>query len=55
MKLFGSTKSKMVKYKNDKNLSYAEVTEVVFVLYNQELTTISNKIQKPCIHLFLIN
>ena len=31
MKLFGSTKNKITKYNNDKNVPHLEITEVVLV------------------------
>ena len=34
MKLFGSTKSKVNKYKNGENVPHLEITEVVLVRFN---------------------
>ena len=46
IQLLGSTKIKITKDENGRNVPHLEITEVV---------TIINKIQKFCIHLFLIN
>ena len=54
MKLFGNTKSKLTKDKNDKNVLHLEVTEVVTVHCNMLAIIISN-IQAYCIHLFQVN
>ena len=53
MKLLGSTKSKITKDKNGKNVLYLEVTEVVFIVILSVIIII--KIQESCVHLFLIN
>ena len=53
-KLLSSTKNKITKYKNDKNVSHLEITEVVLIHCNI-VTTIISKIQESYIHLFLIN
>ena len=56
MKLLGSTKTKITKDKNGKNVLYLEVTEVVFiVILSVIIITVKVKIQKSCVHLFLIN
>ena len=58
MKLFGSTKNKITKYKNGENVTHLEITEVALVHCNcisPLLTIIINKIQEFCIKLFLIN
>ena len=47
----GSTKSKITKDKNGRNVPHLEITEVVLVHCNIG----KNKIQESCIHLFLIN
>ena len=52
MKLFGSTKSKITKKENGKNVPYLEITEIVLIHCN---LTVINKIQESCIYLFLIN
>ena len=54
MKLLGSSKSKIPKDKNGENVPNLEITDLVFV-HVILLTTIINKIQESCIHLFLIN
>ena len=54
MKLLGSTKSKINKDKNGKNVPHLEVTEVVLIHYN----IVNNDYQqnsRVCIHLLLIN
>ena len=50
MKLLGSIRNKITKDKNCENVPHLEITEVVILL-----TTIINKIQESCIHLFLIS
>ena len=48
-----TTKSlEITKNENDKNAPRLEITEVVLVILS---TKVINKIQKSCIHLFLIN
>ena len=51
MKLLKNTESKINKDKNVENMPYLEIAEVVYNI----VTTIINKIQEPCIYLFLIN
>ena len=55
MKLLGSTKSKITKDKNGKNVPHLEITEVVLIYIGILLITIISKIQEPCIHLLLLN
>ena len=54
MKLLGSTKNKIAKYKNGENVPYLEITEVVLIHCNV-VNNSYNKIQESCIHMFLIN
>ena len=54
MKLFGSTKSKMTKDKNRKNMPYLKITEIILI-HRNIVATIISKIQESCIHLFLVN
>ena len=54
MKLFRSTESKITKDKNGENVLHLETTEVLLV-YSNIVNKDINKIQKSCIHLFLIN
>ena len=54
MKLLGKTKSKIYKDENGENVPRLEITELVVVHCNI-VTTIINKIQYSCIHLFLTN
>ena len=54
MKLLRSTESKITKDKNGENVLHLETTEVLLV-YSNIVNKDINKIQKSCIHLFLIN
>ena len=54
MKLLGSTKSKITKDKNGKNMPYLGIKEVVLTPCNV-VNNIINKIQESCVNLFLIN
>ena len=54
MKLLRSTESKITKDKNGENVLHLETTEVLLV-YSNIVNKNINKIQKSCIHLFLIN
>ena len=54
MKLLGSTENKITKDKNGEGVPHLEITEVILVHCNL-LTTVINKIQESCIHLFRIN
>ena len=54
MDLLGSTKSKITKNKNGKNVPHLEITEVVLIIVMLFIIAI-NKIQEFCLHLFLIN
>ena len=54
MKLLRSTKNKIAMDENGGNIPHLEITKVVFV-HCTLLTKIINKIQRFCIHLFLIN
>ena len=54
MKLLESTKSKIIKDENGENVPHLEITEVVLAFVTL-LTTIINRIQEFCTHLFLIN
>ena len=56
-KLLGSTKSKIAKDKNGKNVPHLEITEVLYteIIHYIIVTTIINMIQDICIHLVLIN
>ena len=54
MKLLRSTESKITKDKNGEIVLHLETTEVLLVYSNIANKDI-NKIQKSCIHLFLIN
>ena len=54
MKLFGSTKSKITKDKNGKNVPHLEITEVLLVHCNIDSNDCQQDL-KSCIHLFLIN
>ena len=53
-KLLGSTKNKIIKNENGKNVLHLELTEVVLVRCNI-FNNIINMIQESCIHLFLTN
>ena len=44
----------MTKNGNNENVPHLEITEVILVTV-MLLTIIINRIQEPCIHLFLIN
>ena len=55
MKLLGSTKGKITEDINGENVSHLEITEVVLVHCNQQLTTVISKIPESVVHLFLIN
>ena len=48
MKLLGSTKSKIIKDKNGKNVSYLEITEVVLI----DCNVLSNSYQQNSIVLY---
>ena len=48
MKLLGSTKSKIIKDKNGKNMSYLEITEVVLI----DCNVLSNSYQQNSIVLY---
>ena len=50
MKLFGSTKSKIIKHEIGEDVPHLEITEVVLIDCN-----IVNKFKDFCTHLFLIN
>ena len=52
MKLLGSTKSKITKDENSKNVPQLEITEVILVHCN---IAKNHYQQDSCIHLFLIN
>ena len=54
VELFGSSKSKIIKDKNGESVLHLKIAEVVLAHCNLT-TTIINKIQESCIHLFLIN
>ena len=54
MKLLRSTESKITKDKNGEIVLHLETTEVLLV-YSNIVNKDINKIQKSCIHLFLIN
>ena len=54
MKLLRSTESKINKDKNGEIVLHLETTEVLLV-YSNIVNKDINKIQKSCIHLFLIN
>ena len=54
MQLLGSTKSKMKKDKNGKNMPYLEINEVVLMHCNVAII-VSINISESCIHFFLIN
>ena len=54
MKLLRSTESKITKDKNGEIVLHLETTEVLLV-YSNIVNKNINKIQKSCIHLFLIN
>ena len=49
MKLFRSTKNKIMKDKNGENVPYLEINEVILS------TMLINEIQESCIHLFQMN
>ena len=54
MKLLGCTKNKINKDKNDENVPYLEINEVVLVHCNIVNNNYQN-IQESYIHVFLIN
>ena len=54
VELFGSSKSKIIKDKNGESVLHLKIAEVVLAIVIFS-TTIINKIQESCIHLFLIN
>ena len=54
MKLLGSTKNKINKDKNDENVPYLEINEVVLVHCNIVNNNYQNT-QESYIHIFLIN
>ena len=53
MKLFESTKIKVIMHKNGEYVPHLEIIDVVLVHHNI-LTTIISKVHETCIHLFLI-
>ena len=56
MKLLGSIKSKITKYKNGENVSHLGITEVVVAHCNNYCNDYQNSYQQEfCVHLFLIN
>ena len=54
MKLLGSPKSNITKDKNGENVPYLEITGAV-LLHCNAVNNSYQKIQKSCIHLFLIS
>ena len=53
MKLLESAKINIIKDENSENVPYLEITEIVLIHCNV-VRIVINKIQEPCIHLFLI-
>ena len=53
MKVLGTTKIKITKKENGKNVPRLEINEVVLIHCNV-VNIVVNKIHEPCIHLFLI-
>ena len=54
VKLLGSTKSKITKFKHGDYVPYLEITGVVLI-HRNVLIIVIYKIQEPCIHLFVPN
>ena len=54
VKLLGSTKSKIAKYKNGEYVPYLEITGVLLI-HRNVLIIVIYKIQEPYLHLFVPN